>query len=329
MASLIESLTQTLTPDLLGQIGKATGLDNNHASQGLGVVGPLVTGALASTASTPQGLNGLMSSLSQSGGPGLGDIAKMISGGGAPPSMMSGLFGSGLGAIAGTIDKALGFKASPLIAMAAPVVMGLVSKRMTSEQLDGNGVAKLLQDEQAAAMSKGDATSRLVREALDAGAQATSTKSKFSKEQWADVRLGAAAAAARVMGASPSGLLGTAKEALALREAVSASKKEAAPTSMLSLAFERSLGEDEIKSLPEDGPALVNVARRAVQAVAANSPSDANAYGRLLVDVATRVAEASKEGGFLGFGGTRVSEQEHAAIVEIGAAVGQSAQVAG
>src|SRR5262245_23477156 len=99
MASLIESLTQTLTPDLVGQIGKATGLDNSLTSKGLEVVGPLVTGALANTASTPQGLSGLMSSLSQSGGLGVADIANMITGGGGQPSMMSGLFGSGLGAI--------------------------------------------------------------------------------------------------------------------------------------------------------------------------------------------------------------------------------------
>jgi hypothetical protein len=329
MASLIESLTQTLTPDLVGQIGKATGLDNSLASKGLEIVGPLVTGALANTASTPQGLSGLMSSLSQSGGSGLGNVASMIAGGGASPSMMSGLFGAGLGAIGGTLDKALGFRASPLIAMAAPVVMSLMSQRMASEKLDGSGVAKLLQDEQAAVLNKGDATSRLVRQALDAGQQAVTTKSKYSKDQWADVRLGAAAAAARVMSASPSGVLGTSKEALALGEAVAASKKDAAPTAMLSLAFETKLSEEEIKSLPDDGPALVNVVRRAAQAVAANSPADAIAYGRLLVDVATRVAEASKEGGFLGFGGTRVSEQEHAAIVEIGAAVGQTAQAAG
>jgi hypothetical protein len=52
------------------------------------------------------------------------------------------------------------------------------------------------------------------------------------------------------------------------------------------------------------------------------------AYGRLLVDVATRVAEASKEGGILGFGGTRVSEEEQRAIDEIRAAVGSVVQPA-
>src|SRR6185503_3649439 len=68
MASLIESLTQSFTPDLLGLVGKATGLDGTQISKGLGIVGPLVTGALANRASTPDGLSGLMNSLSQAGG---------------------------------------------------------------------------------------------------------------------------------------------------------------------------------------------------------------------------------------------------------------------
>jgi hypothetical protein len=37
--------------------------------------------------------------------------------------------------------------------------------------------------------------------------------------------------------------------------------------------------------------------------------------------VGARVAAAAKEGGFLGFGGTRVSESEEAALNEIAAAL--------
>jgi hypothetical protein len=38
------------------------------------------------------------------------------------------------------------------------------------------------------------------------------------------------------------------------------------------------------------------------------------------------VAEASKEGGFLGFGGVQVSEAEKATLAEIAAALGTRAQ---
>jgi hypothetical protein len=329
MASLFESLTQSLTPEVMGAIGKATGLDLNQATKGFGVVGPLITSALANRASTPDGLSGLMNALSPSSGEGLlSDISKMISGGGAPASMMSGLFGPGLGAMGGTIDRALGFKVSPLIAMAAPFVLKQLSQRMTAQKLDQNGVAQLLRDEQTAVGSKTDkATATVVQQALEAGNQATRTKARYPADQWNDVRLGAAAVAVHVMGASPSGFAGAAKEVMALGKTLAAAKKDASPTSILSLAFETELRTDDFKKLPQDGAGLVNMARRAMQAVATHSPSDAAAYGRLLVDAATHVAEASKEGGFLGIGGTRVSAQEQQAIDEIRAAVGQVTMV--
>lgn len=125
--------------------------------------------------------------------------------------MMSGLFGPGLDAMGGTIDRALGFKVSPLIAMAAPFVLKQLSQRMTAQKLDQNGVAQLLRDEQTALGSKTDkATATVVQQALEAGNQATSTKARYPADQWNDVRLGAAAVAVHVMGASPSGFAGAA-----------------------------------------------------------------------------------------------------------------------
>src|SRR5262249_29552983 len=55
------------------------------------------------------------------------------------------------------------------------------------------------------------------------------------------------------------------------------------------------------------------------------APNDATAFSQWLQQVAQRVASASKEGGFLGFGGTLVSEQEEAALRDIGAALGTRA----
>ena len=42
----------------------------------------------------------------------------------------------------------------------------------------------------------------------------------------------------------------------------------------------------------------------------------------MVVSVAQKVSEAAKEGGFLGFGGTQVSEQEAATIKELSTALG-------
>jgi len=50
--------------------------------------------------------------------------------------------------------------------------------------------------------------------------------------------------------------------------------------------------------------------------------ADGQGFNQWLVSVAQRVAEAAKEGGFLGFGGTQVSEQEAATIKELSTALG-------
>ena len=51
-----------------------------------------------------------------------------------------------------------------------------------------------------------------------------------------------------------------------------------------------------------------------MKVVLEKSPDEAEHYARYLLDIAEVTAEASKEGGFLGFGATRVSEQEKAAL---------------
>jgi hypothetical protein len=51
-------------------------------------------------------------------------------------------------------------------------------------------------------------------------------------------------------------------------------------------------------------------------------PDEAQGFNQWLVSVSQKVAEAAKEGGFLGFGGTQVSEQEAATIKELSTALG-------
>jgi hypothetical protein len=63
--------------------------------------------------------------------------------------------------------------------------------------------------------------------------------------------------------------------------------------------------------------------KSAVSLVSAKgSAAEAQAYKDMLVDVAQQAANASKEGGFLGFGGVRVSDKEQAFIAEVSKAVG-------
>ena len=68
--------------------------------------------------------------------------------------------------------------------------------------------------------------------------------------------------------------------------------------------------------------ALDNI-RNAVQLVEEKAGAEAAAeYKQLILESAQKAAEASKEGGFLGIGGTLVSGKESQALAQIKAAVG-------
>ncbi len=62
--------------------------------------------------------------------------------------------------------------------------------------------------------------------------------------------------------------------------------------------------------------------RQVTALIEKKSKPEAQGFNQWLVSVAQKVSEAAKEGGFLGFGGTRVSEQEAATIKELSAALG-------
>lgn len=76
----------------------------------------------------------------------------------------------------------------------------------------------------------------------------------------------------------------------------------------------------------EAGPWLADQAvmrlQNALSVLRAKSPAEAASYAQWVQDVAQKVAEASKEGGFLGFGGERVSDPERALLARLAAAIG-------
>jgi hypothetical protein len=55
------------------------------------------------------------------------------------------------------------------------------------------------------------------------------------------------------------------------------------------------------------------------------SPAEVDAYRNFVMDVAEAAAKAHKEGGFIGIGGKQVSESEQAALDEIEATLGTTA----
>ncbi len=157
-----------------------------------------------------------------------------------------------------------------------------------------------------------------------------SLKSQFTDEEWTRVIQAPMLAGMAVTAADPSGLWATIKEASAMAQAIIAAKSSAGNDSLLHeicMAFNtsegRGIAQDGVRELMR-GRKAAEVAEAAVARlaevaafVATNAPEHSVTFKEFLRTTAQRVAEAGTEGGFLGFGGEKVSEAEKKTLADI------------
>jgi hypothetical protein len=157
----------------------------------------------------------------------------------------------------------------------------------------------------------------------------------FTAEEWTLLRLTPSLVAGGTAAADPSGLFSSVKESFAgAKTMAEAFKTNSALELFSALAADRSIpGMPDPKSMLGEGTreqqmanlktaVLERVKSTAALVAAKATPAEAQAYKAMLVGVAEQAANASKEGGFLGFGGVRVSDKEQAFIAEVKAAAG-------
>jgi hypothetical protein len=163
------------------------------------------------------------------------------------------------------------------------------------------------------------------------------SKSAFTPEEWGDLLRAPLMAGLAVSAASPSGLLGAIQEATALSRLLVEAKKSAGTNPIVEAVVQDLMtaegreqakppailgkGADEIRK-----EALDSV-RRAAAVIGRKDPDEALGYKEWIGSIARTVAEASKEGGFLGFGGTKVSEAEVSTLRDLDGILGISARV--
>src|SRR5262245_4795789 len=141
------------------------------------------------------------------------------------------------------------------------------------------------------------------------------TQRDFTTDEWKNISAAPLMAGLMVTLADVGGPVGVAKEAVAVSKAISESATGSAGELVraLSEAF-KSGARPEMPSVPKDREqalsAFVAACRNAAATVAAKSPAEAQEFKTWLVSIASEAAEASKEGGLLGWGGTGVSEHE-------------------
>lgn len=163
-------------------------------------------------------------------------------------------------------------------------------------------------------------------------------KSNFTTEEWKKLIEAPMLAGIAVTAADPSGLWGTLKEGIAASGALARVKVDGDADPLIkAIAAEyetsegRSVARDGLKARLAGGkPADISgTAVSALKDVAslldAKAPENAAAVRRWLASISQAVADASKEGGFLGFGGVQVSDAEKATLAQVGAALNVAA----
>jgi hypothetical protein len=153
------------------------------------------------------------------------------------------------------------------------------------------------------------------------------TRADFTSDQWQAIRSAPQLVALATAAAGNSGLFGSLSEGMALASQMAEAVRGDQP--LIKELFgkeEIRVTQEEIRSmvkgvtdktalnarLQESAAASIRSAMAALSGKGAGG--DLDTYRRLLGGIAEKVANASKEGSFLGFGGERVSEGERAFI---------------
>ena len=158
-----------------------------------------------------------------------------------------------------------------------------------------------------------------------------STQSEYTAEEWKTIASAPLAAGLLVSLSDLSGPVGMAKEAVAVFEGIVEPLKTSSNELMKTIAegWKAQTFKPDLPDLPRDSQDnarrwIIDLCKQASAIVSQKSPAEADEYNRWLVSLARKSAEASKEGGFLGIGGTLVSDSEKAAVDELVAALGVS-----
>ena len=156
------------------------------------------------------------------------------------------------------------------------------------------------------------------------------TRTDFSPEQWQAIRNAPQLVALATAAAGNSGLVGSLSEGIAVASTMATAVQGDQP--LLREIFakdELQAAQDQIKTSLKsvtDKSALnahledaaTDAAMAALTALSTKGTgADTDAYRNLLTGIGTKVANASKEGSFLGFGGERISDGEQKFLAKL------------
>ena len=173
MDIVADLMKQVATGENLSMLAKSVGGDNNAVQSALSMGLPMIMGSMATTASTPAGLDTLTKMLAQGGtsspldnlGGFLGNQAAAAGG----PAMATSLFGYELSGITTAISQKTGLRpavVNQVITIATPIVVGYVGKMVVSQKMDAKSLTSLLGDQSKLALAASPDAAALAKQFL-------------------------------------------------------------------------------------------------------------------------------------------------------------------
>ncbi len=162
-----------------------------------------------------------------------------------------------------------------------------------------------------------------------------SVQEKYTEEEWFLLKTTPSLVGSAMAGAGNSGIMGTMKEAMANVRSIMEANNEYPENPLIGSIVQKPASREEAKEMAGDykerlmsrmqennvkkAEELAELTISDVEAACAllDEREDADVameYKNWVFGIAIKVAEAAKEGGFLGFGGTQVSEGEQALL---------------
>ncbi len=151
MPTLLDTMMQQLTPDTVSQVSRQLGVDEQMARKGIEMGMPLLMTALARKSSTPEGAQALSNALSHEQATGAldnaNDPARMLESG-TGNAILDQVLGNQRQPVETALSQVSGIDAGSLLQMLAPMLMGALSNTQQQQNLDADGLAKTVQNEQ-------------------------------------------------------------------------------------------------------------------------------------------------------------------------------------
>jgi len=212
--NIVDLVKDQVKGQLIGHMGNLLGNEGGKATSAVDSMIPALLNGMTGSASTEEGANNLFGAIQNQDDSLLDNMGSMLGGGQAATvvdngnSVLSGLFGSGgLGKLAGALSAFSGVSkggTSSLMGMLAPVVLGVLKRKVMGDGLNASGLSSMLSSQSnniSASMPQG------------LGDQLNASGLLSSLGGIGGAGAGAAAGAAGAVAAGASNLAGSARDA--------------------------------------------------------------------------------------------------------------------